>query len=63
MASAETGAGVEPVAEAHGPLFQFEVHPILPIKIGGLDLSFTNSSEGVCLERGDVVEGTPVIPY
>ncbi len=44
MSSAETGAGAEPVAEAHGPLFQFEVHPILSFEIGGVDLSFTNSS-------------------
>ena len=26
------------------PLEQFEIHPILPITIGGLDISFTNSS-------------------
>jgi F-type H+-transporting ATPase subunit a len=26
------------------PLEQFEVHPIVPIRVGGLDLSFTNSS-------------------
>ncbi len=31
-------------AEAHNPLAQFEIHPILPIQVGGLDLSFTNSS-------------------
>ena len=28
----------------HGPLAQFEIKEIVPIKIGGLDLSFTNSS-------------------
>lgn len=28
----------------HSPLEQFEVHHILPIEIGGLDVSFTNSS-------------------
>jgi F-type H+-transporting ATPase subunit a len=44
MASEETAAGAEAVAEAHGPLYQFEIQPLLPIKIGGLDLSFTNSS-------------------
>ena len=27
-----------------GPIEQFEISPILPIEIGGLDLSFTNSS-------------------
>jgi hypothetical protein len=36
-------------AESHGgggldPLHQFEIHPILDIQIGGLDISFTNSS-------------------
>lgn len=34
------------MSEGHGhsPLAQFEVHPIIPIHIGGLDLSFTNAS-------------------
>ncbi len=32
------------MAEAHSPLAQFEVHPLIPIKIGSLDLSFTNSA-------------------
>jgi F-type H+-transporting ATPase subunit a len=33
------------VAEAHSPLAQFEIHPLGgPIHIGGLDVSFTNSS-------------------
>ena len=27
-----------------GPLAQFEIKPLIPIKIGGLDLSFTNSA-------------------
>ncbi|SFJ34435.1 ATP synthase subunit 6 [Aquamicrobium aerolatum DSM 21857] len=27
-----------------GPIEQFEIKPIIPIEIGGLDLSFTNSS-------------------
>jgi len=31
------------VAQA-GPLAQFEIKPLIPIKIGGLDLSFTNSA-------------------
>ncbi|MGB8276007.1 MAG: F0F1 ATP synthase subunit A [Alphaproteobacteria bacterium] len=26
------------------PLHQFEIHPIVPIEIGGVDISFTNSS-------------------
>ncbi|MGH6946539.1 MAG: F0F1 ATP synthase subunit A [Kiloniellales bacterium] len=30
--------------DAHSPLAQFEIHPLIPFKIGGLDLSFTNSS-------------------
>jgi len=33
------------VAEAqHSPLAQFEVHRLIPIHIGGVDLSFTNSA-------------------
>lgn len=33
------------MAEAHSPLAQFEIHPLGgPIHIGGLDVSFTNSS-------------------
>jgi F-type H+-transporting ATPase subunit a len=32
------------VAEAHNPLEQFEITPWIPIQIGGLDVSFTNSS-------------------
>jgi F-type H+-transporting ATPase subunit a len=28
----------------HGPLEQFEIQPILPIRVGDLNLSFTNSS-------------------
>jgi F-type H+-transporting ATPase subunit a len=30
--------------EEHSPLEQFEIHPILPISVGGIDLSFTNSA-------------------
>ncbi|MFQ5955419.1 MAG: F0F1 ATP synthase subunit A [Kiloniellales bacterium] len=30
--------------EKHGPLDQFEIHRLVPIEPGGLDLSFTNSS-------------------
>lgn len=32
------------MSDAHSPLAQFEVHPILPLQIGSLDLSFTNAS-------------------
>ena len=31
-------------AHSHSPLAQFEVHPIIPIKIAGVDVSFTNAS-------------------
>src|SRR5690242_6936847 len=31
-------------AHGHSPMAQFEVHPIIPIHVGGLDLSFTNAS-------------------
>lgn len=37
MAQAADGA-------AHGPLEQFEIQNIVPIRVGGWDLSFTNSS-------------------
>jgi F-type H+-transporting ATPase subunit a len=37
---AETGGH----AEGHSPLAQFEIHTIVPIKLGDLNLSFTNSS-------------------
>jgi F-type H+-transporting ATPase subunit a len=30
--------------EEHSPLEQFEIHAIVPISIGGLDVSFTNSA-------------------
>jgi len=32
------------VAEANNPLEQFEIQPLIPIQIGDLDASFTNSS-------------------
>ncbi len=32
------------MSEGHSPLAQFEIHPIIPFQVGGLDLSFTNSS-------------------
>ena len=51
MDEAETEHGIpgaeeleHPVGEAHSPLEQFEIEPILPITVGDLDLSFTNSS-------------------
>jgi F-type H+-transporting ATPase subunit a len=32
------------VAEGHSPLAQFEIKPLLPIQIGEVDISFTNSA-------------------
>ena len=32
-----------------GPLEQFEIHPYVPIEIGGVDLSFTNSAAWMAL--------------
>jgi F-type H+-transporting ATPase subunit a len=32
------------MSDAHSPLAQFEVYPLLPLQIGALDLSFTNAS-------------------
>ena len=32
------------VAEATNPIKQFEIHPIAEFTVGGLNLSFTNSS-------------------
>jgi F-type H+-transporting ATPase subunit a len=32
------------VAEAHNPLEQFNIKPLIPIHIGGIDASFTNSA-------------------
>ncbi len=37
MAQAEAGAG-------HSPLAQFEIHSFVPLSVGGVDISFTNSS-------------------
>lgn len=31
-------------AHGHSPMAQFEVHPLIPIHVGGYDLSFTNAS-------------------
>ncbi len=35
-----------------GPLHQFEIHPIVPIEIGGVDVSFTNSALFMVLAVG-----------
>lgn len=37
-----------------GPLEQFEIKPIVPIQVGGLDLSFTNSSLWMMIAIGAV---------
>jgi F-type H+-transporting ATPase subunit a len=34
---------------AAGPMEQFEVHAIVPLEIGGIDISFTNSSLWMCI--------------
>lgn len=34
---------------AAGPLEQFEIHPIVPLEVGGIDISFTNSSLWMCV--------------
>jgi len=35
-----------------GPLEQFEIHPVVPIEIGGVDLSFTNSALWMVIATG-----------
>ena len=30
--------------QKHSPLEQFEVHPLVELEIGGIDISFTNSA-------------------
>jgi F-type H+-transporting ATPase subunit a len=54
---------------ANDPIHQFEIHRIVPIEIGGLDLSFTNSSlfmvAGVVLSAGFLLlatQGRGLIP-
>lgn len=41
--------------KAAGPLEQFEILPIVPIEIGGVDLSFTNSSLWMLIGVGAIV--------
>lgn len=38
----------------HSPLAQFEVHPLVPFKLGRLDLSFTNASLWMLIAIGAV---------
>jgi F-type H+-transporting ATPase subunit a len=40
--------------KAIDPIHQFEIHPIVPFKIGGLDLSFTNASLFMVIVLGAV---------
>lgn len=40
------------MAAGHSPMAQFEVHKLIPIEIGGLDLSFTNASLFMLLAVG-----------
>ena len=40
------------MAAGHSPMQQFEIHKIIPIEIGGYDLSFTNSSLWMMLAAG-----------
>ena len=40
------------MAGAHNPLSQFEIRRLVPIEIGGYDLSFTNSSAYMVLAAG-----------
>ena len=39
---------------AAGPMEQFEIHPIVPLEIGGIDISFTNSSLWMCIVVGSI---------
>ena len=32
------------MAAGHSPMAQFEVHKLIPLEIGGVDVSFTNAS-------------------
>ena len=50
------------MAQAHSPLAQFEIKPLIPIRIGEVDLSFTNSALfmviAVALTTGFLMFGT-----
>ena len=37
---------------ATSPMEQFEVTPIVPIEVGGFDISFTNASLWMCIVAG-----------
>ncbi len=39
-------------AEGHGPLAQFEIKTLIPLKLGETDVSFTNSSLFMALAIG-----------
>src|SRR5690606_32343157 len=41
-------------AEAHGPLEQFEIKPLIDINVGGIDLSFTNTALWMAIAVGVV---------
>jgi F-type H+-transporting ATPase subunit a len=42
-------------AEGHSPIHQFEIRDLIPIKVGGIDASFTNSSLYMVLAFGLIV--------
>jgi F-type H+-transporting ATPase subunit a len=44
----------EHAAEAHSPMEQFELNELLPINVGGLDLSFTNSALWMLIAVGAI---------
>jgi F-type H+-transporting ATPase subunit a len=43
------------VAAGHSPLTQFEIVPLIPIRVGGIDASFTNSSLWMVIAIGLIV--------
>jgi F-type H+-transporting ATPase subunit a len=43
------------VAEAHSPLEQFQIQRLIPVNIGGVDVSFTNSSLWMIIVLASVV--------
>lgn len=48
------------MAEAHNPLAQFEIKRLIPVHLGGIDLSFTNSSAFMALA---VVSATALLIF